>query len=73
MDSAGVSPETRVIKKSQVQVTGSGTPVAAAGAPSVRLREEGGKVRGLEVQCPCGGKIQIDLDFAANPGTAPQG
>lgn len=69
MDPAGVSPETRVIKKSQVQATGAPASACANGAPSVQIREEGGKVRGLEVHCPCGSKIQIDLDFAANPSS----
>lgn len=66
MDPAGVFPETRVIKKSQVQASGSAPCEASvSNGPAVKLREEGGKVRGLEVQCSCGGKIQIDFEFAA--------
>lgn len=64
MEEPSLAAGTRVIKKSQVHVTGSSGVAPGPGQPSVQIREEGGKIRALEVHCPCGGKILIDLEFS---------
>lgn len=64
MEEHRFSASPRVIKKDQVRLQpAGGTPAPSASLPSVRLREEGGVVKAIEVSCTCGGKIVIDCEY----------